>query len=168
ARALVAGRLWIPVRVGLTVIRCGAHGERSHAPSRAAPASLVVVRVRGHGVVEAPRRPGDVPIRVVVLPVEESEQIAARLDESRHHGRLAFHLDRGKQAFRDGLRLLAAQVLLDERERRLGESLEVVPGGGDYLGCLLDALLSVPRVPNRNAWGLAIPESSRERVVTDD
>src|SRR3989442_15725844 len=58
-------------------------------------------------------------------------------------------------------------MLLDERERRFGEAPKVIARSCDYLGCLLDALLSVPRVPNRNAWGLAIPESGRERVVTD-
>src|SRR2546428_3462274 len=150
APALRSGGDEIPERVGLHVIRCGAHGESAHAPFRPAAASLVVVRVGCDRVVETPRGAGDVPVRVVVLPVEESEQVAARLDESRRHGRLALYLDRRKQAFRDGLCLLARKMLLDERERRFGEAPEVVARGCDYLGCLLDALLSVASVPYRN------------------
>src|SRR5207249_1237588 len=129
APALRSGGDEIAERAGLHVIRGGAHGERAHAPFRPAAAPHVVVRVGRD--------------RVVVLPVEESEQVAARLDETRRYGRFALYLDRRKQALRDGLRLLARKMLLDERERRLGKALEVVAGRGDYLGCLLDALLSV-------------------------
>src|SRR5439155_7971671 len=110
----------------------------------------------------------DVPVRVVVLPVEEREQVAARLDETRRDGRLAVHLDRRKQALRDFLRLVARKMLLDQGERRFGEAAEVVPGRGDHLRCLLDALLSVASVPYRDAGRAPVAECCGERIVTDD